>query len=142
MARAGGPGAGGAVVRNLAGNKDCDLWIVEELIRSMIPAEQYTGSPGEVPSQLMGRLGLITFRRFWTYWVATGPVPLDVARRLYDDPVGRTDVRVAGHYGCPPPKAPWLKTVDGVECVTSYHIDSEVGLRLFADAVRTLGGDK
>lgn len=126
-------------MRNLAGNTDCDLWISEELRRSMIPIESYTPDRRyEVPSLLIGRLGAITFRRAWTYWIATGPVPLDVAYRLYEDPIGRTDIRVEGHCGCPAPVHPWVSIVDGQECITSYHIDSEVGLRLFADAIRPL----
>jgi hypothetical protein len=126
------------VVRNLAGNPECDLWIAEELRRAMIPAEACEPDRCEVPSLLIGRLGAITFRRAWTYWVATGPVPIDIAHRLYEDPIGRTDIRVDGHCGCPAPVHPWTEIVDGQECVTSYHIDSEAGLRIFADAVRPL----
>jgi len=124
-------------MRNLAGNKECDVHIAEELRRSMIPSEprdpdRYT----EVPSRLLGRLGQITFERAWTCWVTRGPVPLGIAWWLYHDPIGRTDIRVAGHAGCPAPEMPWIEVIDGVSYVTTYHIDSEVGLRLFADAIR------
>lgn len=125
-------------MRNLAGDSRCDIYIADELRRSMIPSEARAADRCEVPSLLIGRLGAITFRRAWTYWVATGPVPLDVAHRLYEDPVGRTDIRVDGHCGCPAPVHPWLSTINGQEFVTSYHIDSEVGLRIFADAIRQL----
>lgn len=125
-------------MRNLAGDMECDRWIAEELRRSRIPVEPYDGIPSEVPSRLIGRLGKIEFRRAWVYWVATGPVPIALARELYEDPVGRTDIRVRGHCGCPPPAAPWTMVIDGAEYVGSYHIDSEVGLRLFADAIRSV----
>lgn len=123
-------------MRNLAGNKECDAVIAEELRRSMIPSVPYDGRLEEVPSRLRGELGDITFARAWYYWTAHGTVPIEVARKLYDDPIGRTDIRVAGHCGCPPPEPPWTEVIDGVEVVTTYHIDSEVGLRLFADAIR------
>lgn len=125
-------------MRNLAGNQRCDEWIAEELRRSMIPSQVYIGPLGEVPSLLLGHLGPITFRRAWTYWVAHGPVPIDLARALYADPVGATDIRVDGHCGCPPPEPPWTSRSDDGEIVTAYHIDSEVGLRVSADAIRSL----
>lgn len=122
-------------MKNLAGNEHCDSYIAEELRRARIPSEPFDGRPGEVPTKLQGRIGPIVFRRFWTYWVARGPVPIETARALYDDPVGKTDIRVAGHCECPPPAAPWVETIDGQEFITNYHIDTEVGLRLFADAI-------
>lgn len=124
-------------MRNLAGNQECDAFIKHELQRARIPIECVEQDHrGEVPYRLIGRLGPIEFRRFWTYWVANGPVPIEVARRLYIDPVGRDEIRVAGHCGCPDPAPPWTTVIDGAEYVTTYHIDSEVGLRIFADAVR------
>lgn len=94
--------------------------------------------------------------------------------------VGVTDIRVAGHCGCPPPKdwitfladdgrevldreqeASWQELIDrghtkmqtykdeyvfaddpakvGKPYVTSYHIDSELGLRIFADTLKKHG---
>lgn len=55
---------------------------------------------------MTGRIGAFTFRRAWSYWIVSGPMPLDVARRLYADPVGATDIRVNGHCGCPAPGEP------------------------------------
>lgn len=123
-------------MRNLAGVKECDLFIERELARARIALEACGEHRGEVPYRMIGRLGPIEFRRAWTYWVARGTVPLEVARQLYADPVGSTDIRVAGHCGCPAPEPPWIDTIDGDKFVTSYHIDSEVGLRIFADAIR------
>jgi len=104
-----------------------------------------------------------------------------VAKELYNDPVGKTDIRVCGHAGCPSPER-WVRHFDrkgkelfsitdkeeicnlaeksemaaklkqdilgnpnmrfvkdptkGKAFVPFYHIDSEVGLRIFADALR------
>jgi hypothetical protein len=168
---------------NLAGHPDCDRIIRHELERARIEIVEGERRPREVPYTVTGRLNVWTFRRAWYYWVAAGQLPLDVAQRLYADPVGKTDVRVAGHCGCPPPEPPWLvyfdadgirllHDPDGKEAqfyadfvergvlnaeqlagkrfvpdapavaarvvVESYHIDSEVGLRLFADTLRSL----
>ncbi len=67
--------------------------------------------------------------------MVNGPVPLEVAELLYADPVGRTDIRAAGHAGAPPP-SDWTTAIDGDEFVTTYHIDSEVGLRVFVDTLK------
>lgn len=121
------------------------------------------------------------------YWIASGFVPLGIAKILYADPLGKEDVRVAGHCGCPAPEYPWVEwyDLDGYllipqkeidECdafasrlapfarnwakdrlfirpledaaedgrlgfVTVYHIDSEAGLRFFADTLRQCGLD-
>jgi hypothetical protein len=167
-------------MENLAGNPKCDEEIRSELTRARIPIVENIPARGEVPSTLQGKLGPITFTRAWVYWVAAGPVPLEIARELFADPVGREDVRSGGHCGCPAPDtfgatyydADGLQLYsdpDGVEQqkfedmvargvlkrehmpgrfvrdkrtaavraeVTVYHIDTEVGLRLFADAIR------
>jgi hypothetical protein len=170
-------------MKNLAGNKDCDREIRRELERARIDIVEGQVARGEVPYTVTGALAGWTFQRAWYYWVAEGQLPLEMAKRLYADPIGRTDVRVAGHCGCPPPEPPWVACFDadgirlysdpdGKEAITavglvargllkqeqfagtrfvpdasavaarivveSYHIDSEAGLRLFADALRTL----
>ena len=166
-------------MRNLAGQKDSDIWCAAELTAARILIDRVERPYGEPQTRVIGTLGGIEFRRAWYYWVARGRVPLDVAQRLYEDPVGRKEVRVAGHCGCPPPEewADWFdgddvvvldpngeqerdydmlirkgalttedkprfaKSTDGLQgYITIYHIDSEAGLRLFADAVRGLGG--
>ena len=171
-------------MENLARNKDCDKFIKLELKRSRIDVIHGMRRKSEVPTSITGKLGPFTFERAWYYWVVSGPVPLAVAKELYGDPVGATDIRVAGHCGCPPPKRPWITviTLDGrhvidsqererieklfrnvvdreeferdnvfsdhiaavgaQEFVMSYHIDSEIGLRLFADTIRKHGFDK
>ena len=166
---------------NLAGRSDCDEYIARELRHARITPERCEPSGREVNASIVGRLPGFLFKRAWYYYVVEGRVPLAVAHALYEDPLGRDDVRVSGHCGCPPPADPWLKYVDadGKELLTLgdprhdvmhgdseivlrvnaemramyrwvedraaaasevfvdlYHIDSEAGLRLFADAVR------
>jgi len=169
-------------MKTLAGDNGCDRHIRRELERARIDIVGHDELPkhSEVPYLLTGKLGGFTFVRAWSYWRVEGPMPLDKARELYDDPIGKTDVRVAGHCGCPPPKFPWVThlTKDGrrlikasrheqssmdehdpgwrdelvasadpegeayQSVVSNYHIDSEAGLRLFADAVRSLHGNR
>lgn len=164
---------------NLAGKKDCDRVIERELVRCGIEVVRGARPTTEVPASVTGRLGEFTFRRAWYYYVVHGLVPLAVAKELYADPVGKDDVRVDGHCGCPAPEDPWLtyRAPDGREVwglrdreaveafrksgvnhptfeakfsavvfdddrtkyaafVDCYHIDSEVGLRLFADTIK------
>jgi hypothetical protein len=91
-------------MRNLAGNADCDVFIRDELARAGIPLVEFeTPIRGEVPARFSGKLGPFTFERAWYYWIVKGPMPLSVARELYEHHVGRTDVRVGGHCGCPSP---------------------------------------
>jgi hypothetical protein len=176
-------------MENLAGNPGADRYVRRELARARVPAvEGGADGGGEVPATVTGRLGGFSFRRAWYYWVVTGPVPLEVAERLYEDPVGQTDVRAGGHCGCPHPsqQAEWIApdgrrvvpteerekmlemsrhsqvlaktfadslaekdvtfsddppSLRARQFVTLYHIDSEVGLRIFVDAVRNLVAD-
>jgi hypothetical protein len=88
---------------NLAGNKDCDREIRRELTRCRIGIVEGNEPTGEVPATVTGQIGAIELRRAWYYWVAEGPVPLELAQGMYDDPIGRTDIRVSGHCGCPAP---------------------------------------
>lgn len=173
-------------MRNLAGNPSCDQYIAKELTRARIQLVTHTHeehSSHEVPWSITGKLGPFIFTRAWRYWIVEGLVPLAVAQELYGDPVGVTDIRVAGHCGCPSPEEyDNLYTADGhrvieaserpkleafmkeVESALSplpypfvysddprastaqlfvdrYHIDSEIGLRIFADTLRKHGLD-
>jgi hypothetical protein len=165
---------------NLAGVQDCDLQIGRELNRARIPIVRFR-SAGEVPFSIAGKLGQFEFERAWRYWIARGKVPLKVAKELYEDPVGRTDIRVYGHAGRPSPER-WVRYFDrkgrelfsitdkeeicalaeksemaaelkkrvlndpnmrfikdptkGKAFIPFYHIDSEVGLRIFADTLK------
>jgi hypothetical protein len=165
-------------MKNLAGDKDCNVHIKLELSQARIQEISVAEDPvhREVPYTHEGRLGNFTFHRAWYYWIVDGNVPLAAAQEMYADPAGRTDIRVAGHCGCPPPEewAHWF-TPDGREVVsekelqeikkykldetkyvsredpnlgvmaayvTSYHIDSVLGLRIFADTIKKYGLDK
>lgn len=89
-------------------------------------------SSGEVKSSVIGELFGWTFKRAWTYWIATGPgIDLVSAERLHLAH-GRT-VRVDGHCGCPSP-GEWFK---GLAC-GSYHVDDQEGLNALADTIRGL----
>lgn len=170
-------------MKNLAGNPHCDDNIRHELTRcgiDIVEAAEPCG--GEVNARLTGKLGAFTFQRAWYYWVVEGFMPLVRAEVLYENRIGRTDIRVAGHCGCPAPRD-WATHYDanGAQLwsdpdgeqerefesirsrhedwnwpdarfvpdaaaaavrsgVTSYHIDSELGLYIFAKMVRDLEG--
>jgi hypothetical protein len=116
-------------MKNLAGDKDCDRAIRRELERARIGMAEGEREPGEVPATITGTLLGWKFTRAWYYWVARierGPgLSPHEATKLYYDPVGREDIRVAGCAGNRMPTG----------YVDVYHIDSEVGLRIFADAL-------
>jgi len=133
---------------------------------------------------IVGQLGAFTFRFHNYYWIVDGPMPLDVALKLYADPVGKTDIRSGGHCGCPSPEEygadyfdadgkQLCSDPDGKEAaslagfiergtlppdaaddyrfvpdkrvgyaraeVRCYHVDSELGLYILANAIRGLG---
>jgi hypothetical protein len=131
-------------MQNLAGNKECDEVIAQELERARIDAVRGERRRNEVAASITGKLGPFTFVRAWYYWMVRGPVPLAIAKEIQADPVG-ADIRVAGMSGGDAPER-WLSTVTvkgrREQCVTSYDIDTEVGLRLFADVIRKHGLDK
>ncbi|MBI2065007.1 MAG: hypothetical protein HYT62_03085 [Candidatus Yanofskybacteria bacterium] len=161
-------------MENLAGRRDCDKSIERELNRCGIELVRLPSVlHSEVPASITGKLGQFQFHRAWYYWIVRGNMPLPVAQELYDDPVGKTDIRVAGHCGCPPP-IEWATYIDaegrilcpisekpqgdselarsilartdirfvkdpsseGEGFVQSYHIDSELGLKIFADTLK------
>jgi hypothetical protein len=174
-------------MKNLAGDKQCDQHIALELERCRINIHKMNRlGKSEVPWTIYGTLGRFTFERAWYYYVVKGELPLNIAQELYADPVGKTDIRVAGHCGCPAPEE-WATYYDRLRCwsdakilldfkqkeefeqclksdsqwvrqvgedglknfrfvedpkavgfgyVELYHIDSEIGLRLFADTLR------
>lgn len=167
-------------MQNLAGNDQADEYIRRELERARIPVQDTEPHSGEVPYTLIGQLGDLAFTRAWYYWVVNGNVPLEVAQELFADPVGVTDIRVAGDCGCPPPEerikwltdegkqiypaeqqAEWDRIAKAHEFmqaekdtiiftddpvahgakpfVTTYHVDTEIGLRIFVDTLKAHG---
>lgn len=111
---------------NLAGNKQADQHIKEELYLAgieAIPAE----AKGEVPYTIEGRVGNWRFRRAWYYWVATvehrqDGLPVEAALELNNTPhpVCETDtlgfeVRAGGHAGGIEPDGYVAQPVQGDE---------------------------
>jgi hypothetical protein len=97
---------------NLAGNKDADEHITEELYLAGIEAINQK-SDGEVPYTIVGRIGKWRLYRAWYYWVASvendeDGLPLTVALKLHNTPhpikkiMGET-IRSGGHGGSPSP---------------------------------------
>jgi len=181
---------------NLAGNKDADKHIEEELYLAGIPVEKEKGmsietdtnwaihtdgSRSEVPYSITGRLSGWTFWRAWYYYVASCPdglgLPYDIAVRMHEmkypisskrySILGQV-IRVDGHCGCPHPQTRRYSTLDSIEkeCVEAkskfpdidfnaertfdhsclreiegikyirlYHIDTQVGLNVFAGVI-------
>jgi len=92
---------------NLAGNKQADAQIRIELQRARLEIVSVDRKGREVSTTIAGKLGAWTFWRAWYYWVAKAPdgkgIPIELARQLYADPIGKTDVRVGGHCAGPSP---------------------------------------
>lgn len=110
-------------MKNLAGVEACDTYIVGELSLAGVLYETVQRRNTEVPFTKIGRLGKFEFWRAWYYWVVNGLVPIEAAREMYDNPIGKRDVRVAGHCGCPPPDE-WTQwyTPDGKRVVKTKEL--------------------
>jgi len=93
-------------MKNLAGNNDCDKEIERELMRCGVEIMRDQPREGRVPSSIRGKLGPFILRRGTYYWEVKGEIPYSVAKELYENPVGKTDIRVSGDLGCPPP---WMQ---------------------------------
>ena len=142
--------------RNLAGIQDCDKLIEKELIEARIPIRSgyknwkyikpkrtengcrilnnwYDGRifhcKSEVYFHIMGKLDEFTFTRAWYYYMVDGSVPIEIAKKIYENPIGKKDVRAYGHCGCIEPKG---------KSVNSYHIDSQEGLNLFVEMIKKI----
>jgi len=178
-------------MKNLAGDRDADQFITEELYLASIEPIPVL-SDGEVTTTIAGRIGNWKLYRAWTYWVATTEnitdgLPLKYALELHNIPcpteprhIMGTFIRSGGHAGAPSPdkyganpdydnpnfnnqlkalgyKEEYWKVLDksainitvgevaqlckegklNVErYVTTYHIDTQVGLNEFAKYLR------
>ncbi len=110
----------------------------EELELAGIEITEF-GSPtnpdAEVQSRAIGGLPGWTFTRAWYYWVAKGRgLPLEYAVPLHE--ARGQEVRVEGHCGAPDP-VEYLKGTP----VDHYHIDSLIGLKALADAIKKSNAD-
>jgi len=113
---------------NLAGVATCDETIKKELSEAIIAVVSVGDVQSEVPYTVIGELltphGKFTFKRTWYYWMVIGNVPLAIANKIYENKVGKKDVRVAGHCGCPPPKD-WVDYIneDGKKLANKSELD-------------------
>lgn len=83
----------------------------------------------EVKTCYIGELHGWTFSRSWYYWVAEGPgLPFDVASSLHGLGFG---IRAEGHCADPHPILQFKGLGAG-----HYHIDSPVGLKALANAIK------
>ncbi len=124
---------------NLAGKREADKYIQEELLLAKIPLVRGKLTIDEVPYTITGRIGNWTFNRGWYYWRASAPdgegLPLEIAAQLHEKEYPITgellrygneakiygdSVRATGHCGCPHPR----------EC-TKYF--DEIGRRVIID---------
>jgi len=128
------------IVKNLAGDANCDIDIVKELELAGIPYHRFgTKMGGEVPSHIVGFLNGWKFERAWYYWVAKGDDNLllfEHAEPLHEK--FGSEVRVSGHCGCPSPKK-WFDKPYHIG-VSFYHIDSQDGLNALAAAIKDQAG--
>jgi hypothetical protein len=108
-------------MENLAGNKEADRYIKEELYLADIPEVKVGLTTGEVPYTIIGKLGKWTFRRAWYYWVASvedtrDGLILDKAIALHEKPHPTNDnkkilgnvIRADGDCTCPSPKGSYV----------------------------------
>lgn len=103
---------------NLAGNREADKYIQEELCSAGIDIVRGELSKGEVLYSITGKLGDWQFNRAWYYWRAFAPdgkgLPLEIAAEMHEKKypiIGEEQpenygqvIRVTGHCGCPHPR--------------------------------------
>ncbi len=103
-------------MKNLAGVKDADKYIKEELHLAGIEAIHVGGTVcSEVPYSIIGRIKYWTLTRAWYYWIASverteDGLPLEDAVKLHETPHPTEEghklgdsIRSGGHCGCPSP---------------------------------------
>jgi hypothetical protein len=99
-------------MKNIVGNAKCDTFIVDELDAAHIEYDRLAEpTTREVPSAIVGKLGPFTLWRAWYYWVVKEPMPLAVARVMYEHPIGRRNVRADGDGDRRPPDK-WAQHYD------------------------------
>lgn len=97
---------------NLAGNKEADKTILEELYLAGIEAVKVERGNSEVPYSYIGKIGNWKLRRAWYYWIASvedakDGLPLKEALELHNKkhPTDESQnlgnfIRSGGHGGC------------------------------------------
>lgn len=110
--------------------------ILNEQIKNELSAaniqvqELFEYSKSEVPYKYFGLVGNFKFTREWRYWCIDciyGDVPKDLARKIYNDPIGRQFIRTNGYASNIDP--------DQQKQVTGYHIDTHEALSRFVELV-------
>jgi hypothetical protein len=104
-------------MKNLAGVKECNSVLAEELLSAGAELVEVEKTRSEVPYTYIGKVGDWTLTRAWYYWMANTEgkgLPLAVAEVMHNKPypealceghkmVYGDQIRVAGHCGCLPP---------------------------------------
>lgn len=120
---------------NYAGRSDIDDELIAELESAGIThakLPEMMRKNNEVKTVIIGDMHGWGFERAWYYWRADGPgIPCDVATELHEK--FGTEVRVAGHCGCPSP----LEWYHGF-AVSNYHVDTPEGLKALADVIKRI----
>lgn len=122
-------------MNNYAGTTDKDVEIALELEKAGInvvkfPEFMRMRKTSEVHTIVLGDLHGWSFERAWYYWICKGPgIDVETAEKLHAK--FGTEVRVAGHCGCPSPRE-WY---GGLAC-GSYHVDTQEGLKALADTIK------
>ena len=123
-------------MKNLAGNKECDQTITEELTAAAIPTKEVEQTRSEVPYTVVGDLSPWELNRAWYYWMASAPegqgLPEEIAETM--NTTFSDVVRVAGFSGGTGVKE-WLSAKGTID---TYHIDTQEGLNAFAAVVKTV----
>lgn len=125
-------------MKNYAGVADVDDALAAELEAAGIEVHRFAflkNGKREVNTEVVGSLHGWQFKRSWYYWCAEGPgLPPSYANPLHA--VFGSEVRVAGHCGCPSP-VEWYKGFG----VGDYHVDTATGLKALADALNHCAAD-
>lgn len=120
-------------MKNYAGDKTCTPHLIKELEDAGITVHEMPSDLGrEVSTKIIGVCESWSFKRAWYYWVAKGPgIPLQLAEEFHQK--WGKEVRVDGHCECPSPLE-WFKGF----AVDHYHIDTQEGLKAFADLLKSI----
>lgn len=120
-----------------------DAWAAEDfdfldsgirigLLRAGASIEELTerNQSSGLPYKFIGRYG--PFKMIWqgTYWIVTtkSPIPTDLAKMIYADPIGRRVIRMNGMSSNMDPLG---------QTVTSYHVDTDQGLHRLINLYRS-----
>lgn len=124
---------------NLAGQRDADVYIRQELKNCGIEIVEGELNKGEVPYTLTGKLGQFTFTRAWYYWCVEGPHAVHLAKILHDHPAANKTVRAVGDCTSPAIEGPYVITrfnqATGQQVLETSHYNKEMeqAEKLFKD---------